>query len=315
MILTEFILLAIHAVFIILAVFSGILYAIFRNTENLLRTVASLAIALAFIAAVLYQSRIINNMFIYETIGTFTIENPAQWLPFIAIESIAFRGPPAILFSKFKSVALPAIYAPGSNPQFILMVAAKLFIAIGAVAFAYLAEQTVLAERLPRTNLFTGLVAGLAIVGFLLGVYAGLQVDGPLTGDEASRISLINNISVVLEFIPLIAALGLLAYGFYTIYKETGERGYQVQALGMAAATLLFVLIMVISLSPFSLLATAAVGNDALRSLIGIILLGTSSLALVSAALIIAGNVLELLPSGGEEEFEEFEEEEETEAE
>ncbi len=311
MILTEFILLAIHAVFIILAIFSGILYFIFRNLENLLRAIAAAALGLAFLAAVFYQSRIINNLFIYETVGTFPVENPTEWLPFIAIESIPLRGPPAILFSTFKSIALPSIYAPGTL-QFYLLVAVKLFLAVGAIAFAYLAEQTVLAERLPRTNIVTGLVAGLAIIGFLLGVYAGLQVDGPLTTEEAARITLINNVSVALQFVPLIAALGLLAYGFHTIHRETGERGYLVQALGMAVATIVFIILLIVSLSPFSLLAKQAVGNDAVRGLIGLILLGTSGLALVSAALIIAGTILELLPTGGgEEELEELEEAEE----
>ncbi len=318
MILTEFILLAIHAVFVILAIFSGILYAIFRNIENLLRAVAALALGAAFLAATYYQSRIINNLFIYETVGTFPVENPAEWLPFIAIESIAFRGPPAILFSTFKSIALPSVYAPGTF-QFYLLVAVKLLLAIGAIAFAYLAEQTVLAERLPRTNIFTGLVGGLSIVGFLLGVYAGLQVDGPLTVQESARISLINTLSVALQFIPLIAALGLLAYGFHTIHKETGERGYLVQAIGMALATIVFIVIMIVSLSPFSLLAKQAVGNEALRNTIGLILFGTGVIALLSAAFIIAGTILELLPTGGgegelEEELEEVEEEGETEA-
>jgi len=311
MILTEFILFTVHSVFMILAIFSGILYAIFRNTENMLRAAASLSISLAFISALIYQSRIINNLFVYETVGTFPVDNPADWLPFIAVESLALRGPPAILFSTFRSIALPAIYAPGTL-QFYLLVATKLFLAVGAIAFAYIAEQTVLAERLARAPVFTGLVAGLSIVGFLLGVYAGLQVDGPLTAEEAARITLINNVSVALQFIPLIAALGLLAYSLYTIYRETGEKGYQVQAAGMATATLLFIIMMIVSLGPFSALAKESVASEAIRNLIGLIFIAASALALLTAILIIAGTILEILPS---EEAEELEEEIEEEAE
>ena len=307
MILTEFTLLIIGVTFIVLALLSITLYFIFRNVENLLRGIGFAALGLAHMAAVLYHSNIINGFFIYEQ-APLALENPAEWVPFIGVESIAFRGPPTLLFYYLKSAAQPAIYSPGTM-NFWLMIGAKALVALGLIALAYLAEVMVLAGRWPRLA-FTGVIALLNVVAVVLAYSAGSAVDGPVEAGEVGQILIRANLSVALQGISGLIVVGVIAYGVFRIFKETGERSYLVQAASWGIFALLIIPATILGSSLASNIALEAARSEAARILLGAMLIVATLATLVASTLLILGAILELLPTGIEEELEEEVEEE-----
>ncbi|MCE4599877.1 MAG: hypothetical protein F7C81_06750 [Desulfurococcales archaeon] len=273
----------------------AIIALVHRTKEAAVRALTILFLGLAFIAAFFFQDEVLERLLLkygwdYDAISQVEVTKLSP-----------FKGAPI------------GVTREAWNDLTLYIYASSIMVGIALILAAYLAVTVLGLEGGVRTGSI-GLVTIAAVFSIgLIVVSTNALAEPGLSPEARDRAIFFRDMGNILRTVALVVSLGALSWGLYRIHRETGERAYVIQTVGW--------LLFLAGLAIFGYMSTTwwetaeeahikeTLSVDRAVSQFQLVAL----LTFLGSLLLLTGSILELIPSGGEEEIEEITQPEELE--
>ncbi|MEB3780880.1 MAG: hypothetical protein GSR85_11745 [Desulfurococcales archaeon] len=260
----------------------GIIAIVYRSREAIARALGILILGIVFLIAFTFQDNVIGNLqqqFGYEISTIQSLEVP---------KLNALKGAPT------------GVPSGAWNTYSTYIILVQLLFMISIIILGYLGVQVIGVEGIRKIGLL-GIIIAIPLLEFILSYVSLNQI---LNGNTEQGVRY-RDLSNILKILSVIISLGLTSVALFNVYRDVGEKFYLVQASGWLILLLGLVILNYITLTSWEEGAIEKIQEGDLGSVINTFRIVTF-LLLVGSIGILAGSLLEIVPTAAEaEELEE----------